>query len=329
MKTWSEIVHTQPLAGQILMNSIQRERISHAYLISGDRGTGKRAIATQLAKSILCEQKDGIDPCQNCTICNRITSKNHPDVHWVEPDGQSIRIEQVKDLQKEFTYSGLESNRKIYIITNADTFTLNAANRILKFLEEPSQKTTAIMLTENSQSIIPTVRSRCQLIDLQPLNPERLQEKLLQSGVSEANATFIRALTNNLAEAHALLEDEWFAQARKLMLQLIDIYSSRPADAYLFIHQHWLTHFKKRDEQERGLDLLLLAFKDILYFHIGNKKSLVVFTSDDDRLKRAMMVFSQEKLVQILHALLKAKRKLKQNVHPTLVMEQLTLHIQR
>lgn len=329
MKTWSKIVQKQPISGRILINSIHRGRISHAYLISGDRGTGKEAIAMQLAKSILCQHRDGVEPCQQCTVCKRITTKNYPDVHWIEPDGQSIRIEQVKELQKEFMYSGLETNGKIYIITNAETLTVNAANRILKFLEEPTQKTTAIMLTENSQSIIPTVRSRCQLIDLQPLNPEQLHEKLLQSDISETNATFIRALTNNLSEAHELLEDEWFAQARKLMLQLVEIYVTRPEDAYLFIHQNWLTHFKDREQQERGIDLLLLAFKDILYFHIGNEKSMVIFTSDDQRLERAMMVFSQEKLIQVLQALLKAKRKLKQHVHPTLVMEQLTLQIQR
>lgn len=327
MNTWSDIVQRQPVSSQILMNSIRNNRISHAYLISGDRGTGKRTIATQLAKSILCQNKDDIEPCHNCIICNRIVSKNHPDVHWIEPEGQSIRIEQIKALQMEFMYSGLESNQKIYIITNADTLTLNAANRILKFLEEPNKKTTAILLTENSQSMISTIRSRCQLIDLQPLNPEALHEKLLEAGISVSNAAFIRALTNNIDEAQELLNDEWFAQARKLMLQLVEIYSTRPDDAYLFLHQQWLTHFKNRDEQERGIDLLLLALRDILYFHIGNKKSMVVYASSDDRLQQAVMVFSQARLIEALHVLLKAKRKLRQHVHPTLVMEQVILHI--
>lgn len=329
MKTWSKILESQPLAGKIITNSIEKKRISHAYLIQGERGTGKEAIALLLAKGLFCEDKQGVEPCQVCNVCKRIESGNHPDVHWIRPDGRSIKIEQIENLQKEFTYSGLESNQKVYIIIGSDTLTLNAANRILKFLEEPSKQTTAIMLTENSQSIIPTIRSRCQIIDLQPLNPSLFQEQLIKLGMSGANATLMSALTNNLDDAFQLNEDEWFAQARKLVLQLVDTYATKPADIFLFIHQHWIPHFKDRKQQERGLDLLLLAFKDILYYHIGNEESMVVFLPNEERLERAVLYFSDEKLLIILNALLKAKRKLKQNVHPTLVMEQLVLHIQR
>lgn len=327
MQTWTEMTNTQPLASKILINSIKKGRISHAYLIQGARGTGKRSIARLLAKTLFCEHKDSIDPCHQCHVCKRITSGNHPDIHWLKPDGQSIKIEQIRNLQKEFTYSGLESSQKVYVIEGADTLTINAANRILKFLEEPHQQTTAIMLTENIQSIIPTIRSRCQIIDLQPLNPTHFQNKLIELDIAAEDARLLSALTNDLNEAILLKEDKWFAQARKIMLQLIHTYITNPVDAFLFIHEYWLPHFKERDQQERGLDLLLLAFKDILYFHIGYKESMVVYSPDDSILERAMMTFSQEKLLDILNALLKAKRKLKQNVHPTLVMEQLTLHI--
>lgn len=327
MKTWSEVAEIQPLASKIITNSIRKGRISHAYLIQGERGTGKAAIALLLAKGLFCENKTDVEPCHECNTCKRIASGNHPDVHWIEPDGQSIKIEQIKNLQKEFIYSGLESAQKVYVINGADTLTLNAANRILKFLEEPSKQTTAMMLTDNSQSIIPTVRSRCQVIDLKPLNPLLFQKRLIESGMSKANAILMSALTNNLDDAFAWNEDEWFAQARKVMLQLIEMFSTKPDDVYLFIHQHWIPHFKERKQQEQGFDLLLLAFKDILYFHIGNEKSMVVFTPNDDRLESAARTFSQERLLSILNALLQAKRNLKQNVHPTLVMEQLTLQI--
>src|SRR5690625_1712291 len=140
MKTWVEIERVQPLASKIIINSINKDRISHAYLIQGERGTGKKDIALLLAKVLFCKKRQDVEPCQTWNICRRIESGNHPDVHWIKPDGKSIRIEQIKNLQEEFFYSGLESNQKVYIIIGADTLTLNAANRILKFLEDPGKK---------------------------------------------------------------------------------------------------------------------------------------------------------------------------------------------
>ncbi|HLS35651.1 MAG TPA: DNA polymerase III subunit delta' [Bacillota bacterium] len=330
MNTWTEIKQAQPLAGNILTNSIEKNRLSHAYLIAGSLGTGKRSIALQLAKTILCESREGTEPCQQCLICRRINSKNHPDVYWVEPEEKgSILNRQIDELQKEFIYSGLESRKKVYVVTHAETLTVQAANRILKFLEEPSDRATAILLTKNIQSILPTIRSRCQIIDLQPLSFEQFSHELIEYGISESNIRFIYAITNDISEAKRLLEDEWFAEARKLMLQLIEIYLHRPNDAYLFIHHHWLKHFTKREEHRRGLELLLLAFKDFLYNHIGHEAALVVFQEGDERLEKARMSFSEEQLLFILQAILDAQRKITQNVHPSLVMEQLTFKIKR
>jgi DNA polymerase-3 subunit delta' len=329
MKTWSEMAEVQPLAGRIITNSIKKDRISHAYLIQGERGTGKEAIASLIAKGLFCTDKHGIEPCQACNMCKRIDSGNHPDVHWVVPDGKSIKIEQIRNLQKEFTYSGLESNKKVYIIKAADTLTSNAANRILKFLEEPARQTTAIMLTENSSAIIPTIRSRCQVIDLQPLNPKNFQKKIIEQGIAEPQAILMSALTNSMDDAFAWKADDWFATSSKLVVQLIATLVNTADDSYLFIHRSWMPHFKERAEQEQGLDLMLLAWKDILYYHIGNEEQLVFFKKDSDLLQKCALSFSQESVIAILQAILQAKRKLKQNVHPTLVMEQLTLQLKR
>ncbi|MBC5638385.1 DNA polymerase III subunit delta' [Ornithinibacillus sp. BX22] len=328
METWSDVAEIQPMVCKVITNSIKKNRISHAYLLQGARGTGKEDIAVLIAKVLFCKNKTGADPCLTCTDCKRIDSRNHPDVHWIEPDGQSIKIEQIKNLQKEFTYSGLESDQKVYMIKGADTLTANAANRILKFLEEPSKKTTAIMMTENSQAILPTIRSRCQIIDLQPLNPEHFQQRLVDSGLNETTARLMSALTNNLDEALEWSQDEWFAVARKVVVQLVEAFTDNSNDVYLFIHNHWLPTFKERKQLEQGIDLLLLAFKDILYYHLDHVESLTFF-QQGERLERLGMYFSQGKLTSTLHDLLDAKRKLKQNVHPTLVMEQLTLQIER
>ncbi|WP_077623877.1 DNA polymerase III subunit delta' [Sediminibacillus massiliensis] len=328
MKTWSEMASIQPLAVKMLVNSLKKDRVSHAYLFQGSRGTGKKAISLLMAKAIFCQYKNDAEPCQNCKDCQRIDSGNHPDVHWIIPDGQSIKKEQILHLQKEFTYTGLESNEKVYIIEDAEKMTANASNRLLKFLEEPSRQTTAMLLTSNSQSILQTIRSRCQIMALKPLNTGLFQERLEAEGVSSSNARLISALTNNITEAMEINSDEWFAMARRIVVQLVEVLQTNPDESMLFINNQWMPHFKDREQLQRGLDLLALWFKDIVYNYVGNEEA-IIFINEQDKLTESSMHWSKQHATKALRYILEAKRKLEQNVHPALVMEQLTLHIQR
>ncbi|WP_407272223.1 DNA polymerase III subunit delta' [Radiobacillus sp. PE A8.2] len=328
MQSWTHMAQIQPIASKMLKQSILKDRISHAYLFQGDKGTGKYAISLLLAKSIFCRFVRNAEPCHQCKDCNRIDSGNHPDVHQISPDGQSIKREQILHLQKEFTYTGLESNKKVYIIQEADKMTTNAANRLLKFLEEPSKQTTAILLTENSQALLPTIRSRCQIMSLKPLNPNKLQEKLETEGLSSSNAKLLSSMTNNTTEALELSNDEWFANARKIMVQLIEVLQTKPDEALLFINNQWMPLFKERDQLHLGLDLLLLWFKDIIYYHIGNEDS-IVFINENERIEQSALSWSKQQATTVLANLTEAKRNLNSNIHPALVMEQLTLQIQR
>lgn len=328
MQTWSNLQAVQPVATKIMMNSIKRNRISHAYLLQGSRGTGKKSFAILLAMTILCEQRQGVEPCQQCHTCKRIITKNHPDVHWVEREGNTIRNEQIDLLRKEFVYTGLETARKIYIISEAELLTVNAANRILKFLEEPDMETTAILLTGNGQSILPTIRSRCQSIDLQPLDQAAFQYKLAQlenESINENNARFLSALTNNIDDAVAYHQEAKVYQIRDLVTQLIYGLLTNYEERYLFVHQKWFVQLKERAEQELGLDILIIAIKDIIRYQMGQEEETFLFQREDGLLQRAVNHFTQKRLLQMLKDLLHARKKLNQNVHPTLVMEQLVL----
>ncbi|MBN8237466.1 DNA polymerase III subunit delta' [Halobacillus kuroshimensis] len=328
MQTWQDMKHLQPLAAQMLVNSFKKGRISHAYLFQGDRGTGKKEMSLLFAKSIFCKNKDGAEPCQNCRDCHRIDSGNHPDLHWIEPDGQSIKKDQILHLQKEFTYTGLESNRKVYIIVDAEKMTVNAANRLLKFLEEPSRQTTAMLLTENGATILDTIRSRCQLLAFQPLQAHIMEKKLIEEGVSNSNARLLAALTNNITEALEMNEDEWFANARKLVIQLIEVLQNKPNEGLLFINHQWMPHFKERTQLQRGLDVLILWFQDMIH-QLLDREDSIVFISEKEKLNQSVMRWSRQSAARGLSSILEAKRKINQNVHPNLVMEQLTLQLQR
>ena len=185
----------------------------------GIKGTGKREIGLFFSKALYCENLiDGFRPCGECHSCKRIDSGNHPDIHMIEPDGASIKKEQIANLQLEFAKKSVESNRKFYMIVHADKMTTNAANSLLKFLEEPQAQTTAILITEQMQKILPTILSRCQHIPFQPIPKHELVQMLIEKGVKAERAPLLANLTNNIDEALHLKDDEWFLQARKLVL---------------------------------------------------------------------------------------------------------------
>lgn len=324
---WATLEKVQPIASKILTNSVKKNRIAHAYLIQGLRGTGKLEIATLLTQTIFCPNKQGIEPCGVCQVCKRVESKNHPDVHWIEKDGQSIKNEQIDYLRKEFSYSSLESTRKIYIIDDAQTLTNQAANRLLKFLEEPLIETTAILLTDNVQSIIPTIRSRCQLIDLKPLDTEVLQEKMMEANLSKQQSRLMSAITYNIDEAIELSENETYQEIINISVGMIETIINDYDKRYIYLHQNWLSKITDRTETDYGLELLLLGFKDILYMQLGKKESLVFFNHTDQILRSGVEHFSKAKLLKIMSELLQTKQKLKQNVNPTLLMEQFVLQL--
>ncbi|SDC56183.1 DNA polymerase III, delta prime subunit [Pelagirhabdus alkalitolerans] len=328
MVNWQQISETQPVASKMLTQMIKQDRVAHAYLIQGDAGTNSREIAKLLTKSIVCRYTRDANPCQACADCHRIDSGNHPNMHWIEPDGLSIKTEQVATLKKEFTYAGVESNEKVYVISEADRMTTNAANRLLKFLEEPGEKTTAILLTENSYGILDTILSRTQVISLRPLSHMEIERVLIEEGMTADNARLFSIVTNDLTKARELDQDEWFAQARKLVVQLMSILRANQDEALLFIEKNWLDHFKDRDQLDRGLDLLLLWFKDIIYLHVENEDALV-FKANQEDVNACLWHYSRQDATHILAQIMNAKRELLQNVHPTLVMEELTLQMQR
>ena len=168
--SWEQLKIEQPIAEKMLKNSIKKNRMAHAYLFEGARGTGKRAASLLIAESMFCElATKQLEPCGVCWNCKRIMSGNHPDIHVVEPDGLSIKIEQIRALRTEFGKAGMESSKKLYVIIDAEKMTVQAANSLLKFLEEPHSDTTAILITEHPQQLLPTIRSRCQMISFHAL----------------------------------------------------------------------------------------------------------------------------------------------------------------
>jgi DNA polymerase-3 subunit delta' len=325
--TWEHLSLRQPVTCQMLTNSIKKNRLAHAYLFEGARGTGKKEIALFLAKSLFCRNLNGITPCHSCSNCKRIDSGNHPDVHVIEPDGLSIKKQQIQHLQEEFSKTGVESKQKYYIINQADKMTLNASNSLLKFLEEPNQHTTAILLTEQINQMLDTIISRCQTLTFRPMPKEILVSQLIDEGIKPAQANLVVQLTNSLEQALNLANDDWFAEARKVVLQLCEVLDSNSQHVVIFIQEKWLGHFQDREQTERGLDILLVYYRDLLSALIGEEDSIIL-SDQIDQLKHRALQTSQKQVIQKMNAILEAKKRLSANVQTQLLMEQLGLNLQ-
>ncbi|WP_284036733.1 DNA polymerase III subunit delta' [Neobacillus sp. 114] len=328
VKTWGQLEELQPAVLRMLKNSLLKNRVAHAYLFEGMRGTGKKEIAELLTRALFCESLiDGYKPCEACSSCRRIISGNHPDVHIIEPDGQSIKVEQIRNLQAEFSKKGVESLKKVYMLVHADKMSVSAANSLLKFLEEPNAETAAILLTEQPQKIIPTILSRCQALTFQPLSPQKLVSQLVENGVTPQKAPLLAQLTNSLDEALELNVDEWFAQAQKIVVKLYEVLEKNQLEAMVTLQTDWFLHFKEKEQIQRGLDLLLLIFKDLLYIQL-DKQEQIVFQNELERMQQFALRTSRRRLTAQMSAILEAKRKLAANMNPQLMMEQLVLKLQ-
>lgn len=312
----------QPVAMNMIANAVKKDRVAHAYLFEGRKGTGKKAAALFFAKMLFCtDLREGFLPCGRCLQCRRIDSGNHPDLLIIEADGASIKTEQIALLREEFAKKAVESDRKMYIIENAEKMTASASNRLLKFLEEPPAKTTAILITENVHQILPTVRSRCQHIPFRSRTKSGLISLLIERGISEEKAPLFAQLTNDAEEALKLSRDEWFLQGKGIVIKLYEILNSKSlADALLFVEQEWLPHFKEREQMDLGLTLLLYIYRDALFIRLGRTGSLV-FPGQLEKWKHYAVRKSEKRLAAEIQEIIEAKKRLQSNANGALLME--------
>lgn len=172
---WNDIIgHSRQIA--TLRKALDGERIPNAWLFAGMRGIGKRLVAQTVAASICCDGRgqspSAIVPCGSCNGCRKVISGLHPDVFVVEPEKQTVRIDQIRELTQKVQFHPLEARAKIAIIDHADAMTEAASNALLKVLEEPPPATHFILVTSSSHRLLSTIRSRCQRVAFLPLPVE-------------------------------------------------------------------------------------------------------------------------------------------------------------
>ena len=189
---FDEIIGNQQIKEE-LQKSLKENKISHSYMFVGIEGIGKQMIAKSFAQMILCTNKTE-KGCNKCKSCIEFHSNNNPDFLYIEPDGNSIKIEQIRYLQRKIQEKPIISNKKVYIINDADKMTTEAQNCLLKTLEEPPDYSTIILIGNNENAFLNTIKSRCMIITFQPISPN-LIKKYMEEKYQLVN------ITQNMLEA--------------------------------------------------------------------------------------------------------------------------------
>lgn len=325
----ANIAEKQPKISQLFKKIIQKNQLQHAYIFEGVAGTGKYEMAKWIAQTVHCLNKaeDGT-PCLTCNQCLRIEQEEHPDVTMVEPDGLSIKVDQVRQIKEEFSKSGMESRRKILIVKEMEKMTTSASNSLLKFIEEPEGEITIILLTTEVQQLLPTIVSRCQLVHfpVQDIH-ERIVDITAQE-IPQGSATLLAHLTQDANVALEIYESEDFNSIVDTIWQWF-VFLNKDADrAFIYVQTNLMPLVNSRETASLMLDLILLIYRDLMSISFRQERVLA-FSKYENELKKAATPTIQHQLSQILTVILDGKKKLNSYVAAQGIFEQISLELMK
>lgn len=312
-------------AQRILKHALESGKISHAYLFSGPSGTGRMAAAKAFAKALFCTA-GGDDACGECLECRKFEHGNQTDLITIAPEGQSIKIDQIRELQRDFSYRNAGTKRKVYMIEQADKMTVQAANSLLKFLEEPVSPVVAILITDNGQAVLPTIRSRTQWVPFLPMSPEAMLEVLLSEGAPPVLARTAVHMSSGLDGARQFLQQNQFAEIRNLVIQLGKESLTRFTAAMITAQQQ-LFKTDLAEHTQLLLSMLVIWFKDLIQFQAGRQEH-IVFIDQVEWMGKHAFNRSSAGWVSCMEHALEAGKRIRANVTPQLAFEQLMVNLQ-
>ncbi len=295
--------------------------VSHAYILTGEAGMGRKTLARAFAMTLQCE-KGNTEPCGTCHSCRMFLTDNHPDVIYVTHEKPaSIGVDDVRrQIINDIGIKPYESPYKIYIVDEGEKMTVQAQNALLKTIEEPPSYGTIIFVTTNSDAFLPTILSRCVTLKLKPLYDKVIKQYLLEKvGAGQEEADICTAFARgNLGKAIALASSEEFARMQEIVLHLLKHVRD------MQVHE-MLASMKEMKEANLNIkdciDFMELWFRDILMFKATKDTSLFIFKDEYKYIREIADHSSFDGIEKILQALDKVKVRLDANVNFELAME--------
>lgn len=302
-----------------LQQVIKEKRLPHAMMLEGSEGIGKLSLGTQMTQAIFCDSLTG-DACGVCRNCIKMMHDNHPDFMLIEPDGNQIKNAQIESFQEFVNIKPYDAAYKVIIIKDADKMNASSQNRILKTLEEPPAHVIVIMLTTNSESLLPTVLSRSLIIKLSGVHQNLVVDYLkAQYETSQEEAEMIAKLSEgSIGRAIEYMTSDSFEEIRKHTEIILNSIHGKERSKLL----GELSYFTAEKENiHKVLDYMILWYRDILLFKQAKAKHLLVHSQSIDFIKKLTRNLSLKKIIQNIEVIETTKRKLRQHAHFDLTIE--------
>lgn len=327
MARFSDIIGQDQIK-EYLHNVLQTGKVSHAYILNGEKSSGKEFIARVFSMALQCE-KGGEEPCQECHSCKQALSDNQPDIIRVTHEKpNTVSVDDIRtQVNNDVGIKPYSRPYKIYIINEAEKMTPQAQNAILKTLEEPPAYAVMLLLTSNINALLPTIISRCVVLNMKPV-PDSLVRKYLMEQLqvpdykAEVCVAFARG---NVGRAKALASSEDFENVKAEALSLLKYIQDMDLNEVIAAVKK-ITEYKL--EIGDYLDICAIWYRDALLFKATHDVNHLVFREELQALRRTAQHSSYEGIETILRALDTAKRRLEANVSFELTMELLMLTIQ-
>lgn len=309
----------QAAAVAVLRRSLAAGKTAHAYIFDGIEGCGKKKTATALVEAIFCNGEEG---CGHCPACRKIAALQHPDLHMVEPDGAFIKIDQIRDLQKELAFRPFEARQKACIIEAAERMNPAAANAFLKTLEEPPGNALLILLTTNIGSVLPTILSRCQRLSFSSIPQETIEAYLTGKGIAAETARIAASLAGGSLKTALEIASEETLPKRKHLLERISALSADEITPLFGLAEELAGDKEKSLEL---LDMLTIFWRDVMLLvsggtEVANKDLMPLLREEAAR-------STLEKVTERIDLVFRSRQALLRNVNPRLALEVLFMRL--
>lgn len=307
----------------VFRRSLRAGKMAHAYIFEGPIGCGRRKTALALTQAIFCKEMSD-DACGICPSCRKVAAGNHGDIHFVEPlpDKRDISIAQLRDIQRELALRPYEAPRKACIMEPADRMNTNSANSLLKTLEEPPGNAIIILLTENADILLPTIRSRCQLVRFSPLSAEHVCQLLEKQGMDPEAASLLAQMADGSMQKALELDNDSLNERRETLLKHFYALSLNRI-VTVFDASEALSG--NRDETLETLDMLLSIIRDVVHIAAGSGE--IINSSIRQQLEQLAFRLNMESSLRLADDILETRRAVQRNANAKLALDNLFIRV--